>query len=221
MRQHAHSGVYTDGRDLYTRSLAKGAPGPGRRVITDDGQEYRSFPPTGSKLAALVKTGVERWPFRPRSQVLYLGAGAGTTASYMSDICPEGRIVAVEFAPEPFRKMVELAKGRFNIVPVLADAHHTGAYSAHVGGRVDVLYQDVAQRDQWEIAHRNALAFLNPDGWLVLMVKSRSIDVSRPPAQVYADIGRAIEGTEFRVKEFLDIGQYEHEHGAFMVTRVG
>lgn len=221
MRQHAHSGVHTDGRDLFTASLREGAPGPGRRVVGTDGREYRSFPPTGSKMAALVKAGAETWPFQADSQVLYLGAGAGTTASFMSDICPEGKIFAVEFSPEPFRRLVEIARGRVNIVPVLADARSPGTYSALVGGLVDIVYQDVAQRDQWEIAHRNALAFLGPGGWVVLMVKSQSVDVARPAQQVYAEIGRAIEETEFHVQEFLDIGDYEAEHGVFISRRTG
>jgi len=219
MRQHSHSGVYTDGSDLFTRNPTDVTPGGGRVVKGTDGHDYRSFPPNGTKLAAIVKRGVVNWPFTPDSRVLYLGAGAGTTVSYMADVCPRGQIYAVEFAPEPFRSLVEMARRRTNVVPILADARTPAAYTAQVGGSVDVVYQDVAQRDQWDIAHRNALALLSPDGWIVLVVKASSVDVGRPATEVYADVRSAINSAALRLEEVIDLEPFDREHAVFIVRR--
>ena len=221
IRQHPHSGVYTDGSDLYTRSLLGDAPGAGRTVAGENGNRYRPFPPGTTKLSAIVKIGARLWPFTDTARVLYLGAGAGTTVSYMSDVCPAGQIIAVEFAPEPFRSLVEVARERPNVVPILADARDPSAYAAQVGGPVDVIYQDVAQRDQWDIALRNARRFLGPGGCVVLVLKARSVDVASPSARVFDRVRVAIEASGFIVREFLDLAPFDKEHGVFMVTAGG
>ena len=215
---HSHFGVYTDGSDLYTRLLEGTPEGPGRTVEARDGHTYRSFAPTATKLSAMIKVGMKQWPFREDSRVLYLGAAAGTTVSFVSDICPEGQVYAVEFAPEPFRKLVEMARERPNVVPILADARNPSAYTVQVGAPVDVLYQDVAQRDQWEIAERNAKALLAPDGTLILVVKARSIDVSKPASRIFRTVQELAVAGNFDVVEVLDLGAYDRDH-AVLVSR--
>jgi len=221
LRQHALHGVYSDGHDLYVRSLLGASPEFGRTVRGSNGHHYRSFPPTASKLAAMAKLGCQHWPFRPSSRVLYLGAGAGTTASFMSDVCPQGQVVAVEFAPEPFRALLDVARGRPNVVPVLADARRPGTYAAQVGPPVDVVYQDVAQRDQWDIAHRNARALLAPGGTVVLVVKARSVDVSARPEEVYARVRAEAEASGFHALELIDLDPFDEGHGVLVLSREG
>ncbi len=220
IRRHAHSGIYTDGHDLFTRSLLGSSPDAGRTLEDEDGTVYRPFPPRDTKLSALVKRRPATWPFRHDSRVLYLGAGAGTTASYMSDVCPDGQIYAVEFAPEPFRSLVDVARTRPNVVPIMADAREPAAYAAQVGPPVDVLYQDVAQRDQWEIARRNADALLAPRGWVVLVCKARSVDVARPAEEIYDQVRGSMEASGYRVEEEVDLEPYDREHRVFMARAV-
>ncbi len=219
---HAMAGIYTDGVDLYTRSLVTGAPGAvGAPVTGENGYEYRPFPPGRTKLAAIVKRRARTWPFAEGSRVLYLGAGAGTTVSFVSDICPRGTVIAVEFAPDPFRELVEVARARPNVVPVLADARTPAAYRAHVGGQVDIVYQDVAQRDQWDILRRNADAYLAPDGHAVLIIKAKSVDVGAPAREVYEAVRREIDASAYEVEDFMELDPYEKEHGAFILGRRG
>ncbi len=216
---HVHQGVYTDGRDLFTRLLEGASPGGHRVVEGEDGRRYRSFPPAGTKLAALVKAGCQNWPFRHDSRILYLGAGAGTTVSFVSDVCPDGSVVAVEFAPEPFRELVEVARGRPNVLPILADARDPAAYSTQVGPPVDVVYQDVAQRDQWTIAERNVRPLMTGDGTLVLIVKARSVDVTRRAEDVFKDVATQAEEAGFLVTEMVDLGAYHEGHAALVIER--
>jgi fibrillarin-like pre-rRNA processing protein len=217
IRRHSHSGIYTDGHDLYTLSLVGSAALTGRPVEEEEGTLYRPFPPGDTKLAALVKRRPRNWPFDEDTRVLYLGAGAGTTASFMSDICPRGQIFAIEFAPEPFRRLVEVARGRPNIVPILADARDPAAYAVQVGPPVDVVYQDVAQRDQWEIARRNAEALLTPGGLVVLVCKAKSVDVARPARDVFDQVRGEAEAAGYRVAEEVDLEPFDREHAVLMI----
>ena len=58
--------------------------------------------------------------------MLYLGAASGTTVSHVSDIIgPEGVVYAVEFSHRSGRDLVNMAKKRTNIVPIIADARKT------------------------------------------------------------------------------------------------
>jgi fibrillarin-like rRNA methylase len=62
-------------------------------------------------------------------QVLYLGAASGTSVSHVSDIVgPEGTVYAVEFSHRSGRDLVNMAKRRPNVVPVIEDARHPGAW---------------------------------------------------------------------------------------------
>lgn len=216
---HANSGVYTDGTDLYTRLIDGASEGTVRTERGEDGYIYRSFPPTATKLAALVKMGVQRWPFVPDSRVLYLGAGAGTTVSYVSDICPQGTVIAVEFAPEPFYALVDVARDRPNVLPILADARDPSTYSMQVVLPVDVIYQDVAQRDQWGIAHKNVQALMADEGWLVLVVKARSIDVSKPAFDVVNQVASDATASGYRVMEMVDISAFAEDHYVIIAER--
>src|SRR5205823_13920478 len=97
-------------------------------------------------LAAYLKCGGRVRGFRATSSVLYLGAGSRTTASHVSDICRDGTITAVEISARAFRDLLRLAETRPNLVPVLGDATKPETYGGRLGA-VDVLYQDVAERE--------------------------------------------------------------------------
>ena len=79
----------------------------------------RVWDPFRSKLAALyyTGTGVE---LTPEMRVLYLGAANGTTVSHVADYTEV--VYAVEFAPRPMQDLLEVARRRKNIVPIMADA---------------------------------------------------------------------------------------------------
>ena len=76
--------------------------------------------------------------------MLYLGAASGTTVSHVSDILgPSGMVFAIEFSPRSGRDLVNLAKTRTNIVPIIADARHPIKYRMLVP-IVDTIFADVA-----------------------------------------------------------------------------
>ena len=208
------SRVFTDGGNLYTENLVPGSSVYGERLVVSRGIEYRQWDPRRSKLAALLLKGWKILPLEKGSQVLYLGAASGTTVSHVSDLCPEGTVFAVEVSRRVFQKLLEVAETRPNVLPILADASKPEAYAGTLAG-VDFLYQDVAQQDQVGILRRN-LRFLAPDGSGVLMVKARSIDVSRDPAEVYDAVGKELKRSGLHLMGTVPLEPHERDHAAIV-----
>jgi hypothetical protein len=91
------------------------------------------------------------------SKVLYLGAASGTSVSHVSDIVgPEGAVYAVEFSHRSGRDLVNMAKKRPNVIPIIEDARHPQKYRMLVP-MVDVVFADVAQPDQVRPAETSPL----------------------------------------------------------------
>src|SRR2546428_776076 len=190
VRSTEWEGVYADGPWLLTRNLVPGAVVYGEGLVREKGREFRRWDANRSKLAAYLKRGGRVWPFRFRSSVLYLGAGSGTTASHVSDVCADGTVTAVEISPRSFRDLLALSEKRPNLVPILGDAAKPESYGGRIGS-ADILYQDVAQRDQDGIFLRN-LDLLRSGGIGFLMVKARSADVSASPPTAFESTKRTL-----------------------------
>ena len=176
----------------------------------------RVWDPFRRKLAALYHegTGVE---ITSDTRVLYLGAANGTTVSHVADYA--NVVYAVEFAPRPMQDLLEVARRRKNIVPIMADATRPEQYAPLVES-VDLVYQDVAQPDQAIIAIRNS-AFLKPDGKMILMLKTRSVDVRKEPGVVFKETVEALVSAGFVVQESLWLLPYHQDHAAIVCTKPG
>jgi len=174
----------------------------------------RVWDPFRSKLAALYHegTGVE---ITSDTRVLYLGAANGTTVSHVADYADV--VYAVEFAPRPMQDLLEVARRRKNIVPIMADATRPEQYAPLVE-TVDLVYQDVAQPDQAMIAIRNS-AFLKPDGKMILMLKTRSVDVRTEPGIVFLETVDKLTSAGFVVEESLWLLPYHQDHAAIVCTK--
>ncbi|VVB72689.1 Fibrillarin-like rRNA/tRNA 2'-O-methyltransferase [uncultured archaeon] len=185
----------------------------GERIM--DG--YRIWDPFRSKLAALLLKDKCMDPglFR-NAKVLYLGAATGTTVSHISDIVEDGLVYAVEFSPRAMRDLLRLAERRENIIPILADAAQPQEYSSIVEP-VDLVYQDVAQRNQAEISARNCERYLKACGKLLLMLKSRSIDVTATPDAVYSSEIKNLSG--LMVSGVMDLQPFHQDHWAVQARR--
>jgi len=53
----------------------------------------------------------------------------------------------VEFSPRSGRDLLDMAKKRTNVIPIIEDARYPARYRTLVG-MVDVIFADVAQPDQ-------------------------------------------------------------------------
>ncbi len=207
-------GVFTDGQNLLTVNAAPGKDVYGERLIESDGVEYRSWDPKRSKLAASILLGAKDLGFDESTKVLYLGAASGTTASHVSDIVTNGVVHCVEFSERSFRDLVAVCETRKNMIPILADANQPEEYSHMIEG-IELVYQDIAQRNQVDIFVRNMAAFDSEHG--ILMLKSRSVNVNRRPKDVFAEVRKALVSRSLKVKQVVDLERYSKDHAAFIV----
>jgi len=203
---------------LLTRNLVPGKRAYNEELLQRDGVEYRTWDPFRSKLAAAILKGMPEDVIKEGDRVLYLGVSTGTTASHISDIVgPGGLVIGVEFAPRVAREFLErVARERRNVIPFVADAREPSKYSVT---EVDVVYCDIAQPDQTEIAMTNCSRLLRKNGRLLLAVKARSIDVLKEPRQVYEEEREKLEKAGFYVERIVDLQPFEKDHALVSASR--
>jgi len=208
-------GVYEIDGHVATENLNQGIKVYVERLVEIEGKEYRIWDPRRSKLSAAIQNGLETFPFNEDSKVLYLGASAGTTPSHISDICKNGLIYSVEFSPKMMHKLADLSRERKNIIPILDDATKPKNYM-NLLQKVDVLYSDVAQPNQSELFMDNARLYLKEDGIGILMIKARSIDVTKAPNKIFKEEESKLKTHGFKVTEKVKLEPYEKDHIAFI-----
>ncbi len=202
------------GDGLFTVNAVPSVAVYGERLVDIESVEHRQWNPMRSKLAAMLLLGGRVPKLGRDSSVLYLGAASGTTASHVSDICSEGIVYCVEVSQRSFRDLVGLCEARSNMIPILADASLPEGFDSMID-KVDLVYQDIAQRSQTEIFIMNMRHFGAASG--VLMLKSRSIDVNRDPKRVFADVRSKLIARGLHVSETVALERYSRDHSAFVV----
>ena len=160
-----------------THLVTKGPPTYGEQ--TKNG--WRVWDPARSKLGSVLTQDIDVG-LSKNAKVLYLGAANGTTVSHVADVA--SIVYAVEFSPQPMRDLLNVARSRKNIIPLLKDARHPETYSHVVESNLDLIIQDVANRGQVKIALDNK-KFLSPTGKLFLVIKARSENVVTPPELIF------------------------------------
>ncbi len=209
--------LFNDGAErLCTKNLALGSNVYGERLVRYQGTEYREWNAFRSKLAGAIMKGLKENPVRKGIKVLYLGAASGTTPSHISDIIEEkGKVYSVEFSPRVVRELILVAQKRPNMFPILADARFPQSYRTLVED-ADVLYVDIAQPNQTDIAIYNAEFFLKSGGYILLAIKARSIDVTRDPKEIYKTELEKIEKAGFVTEQVINLDPYDKDHSMFI-----
>jgi fibrillarin-like pre-rRNA processing protein len=211
MAEEKFPGVFLVGGRLATASLAPGIRVYGEKLVQEGESEYRMWDLYRSKLAAAIHKGLKEMPIKPGASVLYLGASTGTTPSHVSDIVGKnGEVYAVEFAQRSMRELLQVCEKRENMMPIMGDARMPETYKEGIG-KVDVIYQDVAQPDQDDIFIRNSRLFLKKGGWGMIAIKSQSIDVTRQPKKVFEEFVQKV-GSEIDVSQQIELSPYDLEH---------
>ncbi len=209
IKAYKFENIYSDGKHI----LTKGSPVWNEKIINN----YRIWNPRRSKLCAMILNKCKTMPVKRNSKILYLGASSGTTASYASDIADKGRIYCVEFSLRVFRDLILMCEKRKNTIPILADANRPESYR-HIAEKVDVVYQDIAQRNQTDIFKKNIEMFLKKNGYAIIMVKARSIDTTAKPAKVYKKAMNEL--SQFEIVETTELMPYERDHMSIIVKNV-
>lgn len=216
---HMHAGIFiAKGKDdaFCTKNMDPGTSVYGeKRISVEDGEtktEYRIWSPYRSKICAALVGGVANIYIKPGCKLLYLGAAAGTTVSHCSDIVgPEGMVYGVEFSARPGRDLINMAKKRTNIIPIVEDARYPLKYRMLVG-MVDVIFADVAQPDQARIVGHNAQYFLKNGGHFVISIKANCIDSTSPAEAVFASEIKKLQEMGFKPEEYVTLDPFERDH---------
>jgi fibrillarin-like pre-rRNA processing protein len=197
--------------------VTSSSDGRGKQLFTYRNRIYRRWDPTRSKLSAYILKGAQELPFTWDSHVLYLGAASGTTAGHVADLCPDGMVYCVEVSKRSFRDLITACEPMPNMVPILGNARTPNTYAPLIG-RVDIVYMDIAQRDQTSIFLKNIKAFLRPGKKAngLLMVKSRSIDVAKAPRKVFDKVLQDLS-KEVEVLDSRPLEPFEKDHLAVLV----
>lgn len=202
---------------LATSNLAPGVSVYKEKLVKRAGMEYRMWDPYRSKLAAVIMNGLKDIPIHASDTVLYLGASTGTTVSHVSDMVgSDGMVFAVEHTSRVARELLDrVAVHRQNIIPILQDARYPSEYIG-VFGRVDTVYCDIAQPDQTRIAIDNCRRYLKSGGHLMLIVKARSIDVVRSPAEIFRQEESQL--VDFDIVDNVDLMPYHKDHSMILAV---
>ncbi len=201
-------GVYKVNGLYATRNLTPGEKVYGENLVKKGDAEYRIWDPKRSKLGAALVKGLKHLAIKPGSTVLYLGAANGTTVSHVSDIVGEkGRVYCVEFSPQSMRDLLLLCELRKNLFPVLADARLPATYEEVE--KVDVIFEDVADRSQTDILLRNLELFKARE--FLIAIKARCIDSMAPPKKIYNQEKLKIS-QKAKVNELIFLDPFERDH---------
>jgi len=205
-------------KKLATQNLVPGNQVYNEKLVQHKGSEYRIWNPFRSKLAAAIMNDLKNFPFNQKSDILYLGVSTGTTISHISDIVNQGgTIFGIEHASRVARDFLDrVATHRKNIVPIIQDARRPEEFFS-VYKKVDIVYVDIAQPDQTNIAIENCRLYLKSGGYLFLVIKTRSIDVVKDPKMVIKDEIKKLE-TLFEIKQTIDLHPYDKDHAMVIAT---
>jgi fibrillarin-like pre-rRNA processing protein len=199
MKEQIFHGVYKKGNGLYTK-----------------GKNLEEWNPYKSKPAAAILNSLQNFPVKKGQKILYLGAAHGTTISHFSNIVGDnGILYGVEVSTKIISKLVEKVKKKKNVVPLLEDARFPENYGWI--GKVDLVYEDIAQRDQVSILKRNRV-FLKENGIIVVALKAKAIDSVKEVKEIYKEAIKELS-EYFEIIETIDLEPYEHDH-LFIVGKI-
>ena len=99
----------------------------------------------------------------------------------------------------------------------MADANRPLTYADKISS-ADIIYQDIAQRNQAEIFLKNIELFLKKDGYALLAVKARSIDIARKPQSIFNEIKRKLE-ENLVIIDYRELEPFQHDHCMFICKK--
>ncbi len=212
--------VFSGNNKIFTLNAVQGVSVYGERLLSENGKEFREWIPWRSKLGAAIKNGLREMPIKPGANVLYLGCAEGTTVSHISDIIGEkGFLFGVDVSARSMSEFIQLAEQRENIVPILADANKPEEYKKQLEGFViEVLFQDISQKNQAEIFCKNAVAFLKKGAIGMLVIKAKSINQHKKTAEIVEEETRVLK-QEFEILQIVPLAPFEKDHALVLCRK--
>ncbi len=211
-------GIYSDGKNIYTKNLISGKKVYGEKLIREGNEEYREWDAYRSKYGAAIKNGLAESIFPNGGIVIYLGSAEGTTVSHVSDIVgTKGAVFCIDISEIAMNKLTKLAEIRENLYPILSDAQLTENYKEYFDIKADAMFQDISQRNQADIFIRNA-QFLKKGGLGALALKTKSISQSEAKEDILVSEKKVLE-KEFEILQTIMLEPYEKHHYLILMRK--
>ena len=169
-------------------------------------KSLREWDPFHSKVCAGIKKGVIP-DFKKDSIVLYLGAAEGYTVSFISDLIEKGKIYALDLSAHSMQKLYLKALERKNIFPLLYDANEINKYKDLITEKVDLIIQDVSQKNQIDISIENSKKFLKKGGFLLLSIKISAITQKKQKHDFFKKLEK-----DFKIIKKARLEPFEKKH---------
>ena len=188
-------------------------------LVEMNGKQYSIWNPYTSKLAAAIINGMEIFPILKKTKILYVDSATEKTVKHISDIVGiNGKIFVVRNIMKNSKNFLEqIAKNRSNIFTIIPDKTNPARLTG-MTEMVDVIYIDIAEHNQTEIAIQNCKNHLRIGGFLMLIVPTKNIDFAnnnskknqeeRKKLQTSFDIIQEINLTDFFKEYSMVIAKY-------------
>lgn len=170
--------------------------------------------PERSKIRAAIQNGLPESYLSVR-RMLYIGAAHGYTIAHIHEKPVE--LYAVEKSREMMQYFLPLAEDLPTVLPIYADAANPDSYAHLIPQQVDLIFQDIAQRDQVGIFLSNCSRFLSPAGVGMLCLKAKNVNSTAEPQAIFADARQKLEREGATIVQEINLEPYHKHHRVFVV----
>ena len=191
------------------------------KLIKINGKQYNLWNPYTSKLAAAIVNGMEIFPILKKTKVLYLNDTIEKTLSHISDIIGvNGKIFILKDINENSKKFLEnVMNDRTNVFTITRD-NGDPAKSSSKTEMVNVVYVDITQHNETEVAIQNCKRYLRDGGFLMLVVPTKKIDfVNNPNGQNLEEIQKL--QSSFEIIQQINLTDFFKEHSMIIAKFLG
>ena len=191
------------------------------KLIKINGKQYNLWNPYTSKLAAAIVNGMEIFPILKKTKVLYLNDTIEKTLSHISDIIGvNGKIFILRDINENSKNFLEnVMNDRTNVFTITRDNGDPAKFSSKTE-MVNVVYVDITQHNETEVAIQNCKRYLTDGGFLMLVVPTKKIDfVNNPNGQNLEEIQKL--QSSFEIIQQINLTDFFKEHSMIIAKFLG
>ena len=190
-------------------------------LVEMNGKQHSIWSPYMSKLAAAIINGMEIFPILKKTKILYLDPTSEKTIKHISDIVGiNGKIFVVRNIMKNSKNFLEqIAKNRSNIFTIIPDKTNPARLTG-MTEMVDVIYIDIAEHNQTEIAIQNCKNHLRIGGFLMLIVPTKNIDFANNTSKKNQEERKKLQ-TSFDIIQEINLMDFFKEYSMIIAKYLG
>ena len=190
-------------------------------LVEMNGKQHSIWNPYMSKLAAAIINGIEIFPILKKTKILYVDPATEKTVKHISDIVGiNGKIFVVRDVMNNSKNFLEqIVKNRSNIFTIIPDKTNPARLTG-MTETVDVIYIDIAEHNQTEIAIQNCKNHLRIGGFLMLIVPTKNIDFTSNPSKKNQEERKKLQ-TSFDIIQEINLTDFFKEYSMVIAKYLG